>query len=55
MKYLILSILLSGCSVTKYQMDTADDLCECNGGVSMYVVGADYEIRCMNGAQFKDD
>ncbi len=51
---LILSILLTGCSVSKYQMNRADELCEANGGTSLYILGADYEIVCGNGARFAE-
>lgn len=52
MRISILILALTGCSVSKFQMDRADALCECNGGTSLYVVGSDYEIHCVNGARF---
>lgn len=60
MKYKRLSIILfllviSGCKVTKAEIDTCETMCKTNGGVKAIDVSIDYyqDCRCNNGMKIK--
>ena len=51
MRYLLLIVLLCGCSVSSSEISKAEELCKANGGV--HKIDPFYQIiRCKNGAIF---
>jgi len=51
MKYLILTLLLTGCTdISNKQINMAVEACRSNGGLNM--ISSVDRIYCMNGAQF---